>query len=241
MIHAALSPRPPVGVVFDGDDTLWSTEPLYDAARSRARRIVGESGLDGAAWEECERRIDVENVAAYGYSMERFPTSCVQAYEHLCRSAGRTPEATTAERIRWAARSVFERNPPIAAGAKETLKRLRANGARLALLTKGDLALQTRRIERSGLGKFFDIIKIVSEKSPAAILDVVAALGVDAHEAWMVGNSMRSDVMPALKAGLRAIWIPAHVWEYERTCDHVAAPGAITASRLADIRDLILT
>ncbi len=241
MTLAVLDPRPPLGVVFDGDDTLWRTEPLYDEARSQTRRIVEASGLDGAAWEERERRIDVENVAAYGYSMERFPTSCVQAYVEICRSAERAPESAIAERIRQAARSVFERNPPIAPGARETLRRLRARGARLALLTKGDRALQARRIEHSGLRKFFDVIAIVADKSPAAILDVVAALGVDAHDAWMVGNSMRSDVLPAIEAGLRAIWIPAHVWEHERTCDHVAAPGAVKVSRLADLRDFILT
>src|ERR1700722_1035885 len=77
------------GVVFDGDDTLWSTEQLYDEARSRARRIVSDAGIDGAAWEERERQIDVRNVAKFGFSTTRFPTSCVQAYEELCRTTGR--------------------------------------------------------------------------------------------------------------------------------------------------------
>lgn len=235
----AYAPRMDLGVVFDGDDTLWSTEQLYDDARSRARDVVAESGMDAARWEECERRIDVQNVDKFGFSTERFPASCVQAYEELCRSTGRVRDADTANRVRQAARSAFERDPPLVPGAQETLKSLRARGARLALLTKGDHELQSRRIERSGLSELFDVIQIVPEKSPAVIRDVVAALGVDVGSAWMVGNSIRSDVLPAIDAGLRAVWIRAHVWEYERSYDQDEVERVITASHLAGIPALI--
>src|SRR5713226_8539462 len=107
MAERGCAPRVVLGVVFDGDDTLWSTEQLYDDARSRARRVVADSGLDGAKWEELDRLIDVENVTRFGHSIERFPTSCAQAYEDLCRSAGQVPDPSVAERIRDAARSVF--------------------------------------------------------------------------------------------------------------------------------------
>jgi putative hydrolase of the HAD superfamily len=230
-----------VGVVFDGDDTLWSTEQLYDDARSRARLIVEEAGLDGARWEEHERFIDVQNVAEFGYGIERFPTSCVRAYGEVCGFIGRPADAKIAERIKQTAQSVFEREPPLISNARETLTFLRARGARLALLTKGDPEVQLRRIESSGLRDLFDVIRIVPEKSPAIIRDVVAALGVDVDSAWMVGNSMRSDVLPAIDAGLRAVQIPAHVWEYERTRDHIAVSGVVTASHLAEVPGLITT
>ncbi len=228
-------PRAVLGVVFDGDDTLWSTEQLYDDARSRASRLVAESGLNAAKWEELERRIDVEKVATLGYSVERFPASCVQAYEEVCRSEGRAPDPSVAERVRHEARSVFERDPPVVSGARETLTRLRARGTRLALLTKGDRELQSRRIERSGLRDLFDVIQVVAEKSPATIRGIVASLGVDVGCAWMVGNSMRSDVLPAIDAGLRAVWINAHVWEYERAYDYLVDDRVVTVSNLADI------
>ena len=240
MTPEARNSQNPLGVIFDGDDTLWSTEQLYDEARSDARRVVEESGLDGERWEQRERLIDVQNVAKFGYSVERFPTSCVQAYEELCMTEGRTVDKVTSQLIRQAAKSVFERDPPLISGARETLKFLRAKGVRLGLLTKGDFKLQTRRIERSGLCKLFDIVKIVTEKSPAIILEVVAELGVDVRAAWMVGNSLRSDVFPAMKAGLRAIWIPAHVWEYERSNDDIADKHEIIKSHLAEIPALII-
>src|SRR3712207_5887306 len=71
-------------VVFDGDDTLWRTEPLYDRARQDARFVVENEGLDGARWEELQRRLDVANVARFGLSAKRFPTSCREAYLAVC-------------------------------------------------------------------------------------------------------------------------------------------------------------
>jgi putative hydrolase of the HAD superfamily len=101
-------------------------------------------------------------------------------------------------------------------GARETLQTLRARGVKLALLTKGDHDLQVRRVGRSGLADLFDVIHIVAEKPSAAFRDIVAELEVEPSHAWSVGNSVRSDIVPAIEAGLRAVWIDAHVWEHER-------------------------
>jgi putative hydrolase of the HAD superfamily len=207
MALLAHSPRSTFAVVFDGDDTLWRTEQLYDDARARARKVVAEFGMDAARWEECERRLDVQNVETLGYSKDRFPTSCVQAYEEICERTGCLRDDDIANQIRRAAQSAFDHDPPLVSGARETLILLRQRGARLALLTKGDRELQSRKIESSGLADLFDVIQIVPVKSPEIIRDVVAALGVDVTSAWMVGNSIRSDVRPAINAGLRAVWI----------------------------------
>lgn len=226
-------------VVFDGDDTLWSTERLYDEARSAARAIVAACRLDAERWEALERRMDVENVAHFGYSSQRFPTSCVQAYEAVAAHSQQAPDTTVAERIRAAASTVFARDPPLVSGALETVSVLRARGVRLALLTKGEHQVQLRRIECSGLAAFFDVIEIVPEKTPETIRFVVATLGIEPSAAWMVGNSVRSDILPALAAGLHAIWIDAHVWEHERTHDHLVDDRVVVATALADILEVI--
>lgn len=231
--------QPPTGVVFDGDDTLWRTEELYDDARTRARQVVAAAGLDGARWEDLERRLDLSNVNLWGFSVQRFPGSCIQAYEEMCRARGWTPDADISKRVREAASAVFERDPVLAPGARETLADLRSRGVRLGLLTKGDPQLQRRRVDRSGLRDLFDVVQIVSDKSPAAIRDVVRSLGVDIRSAWMVGNSVRSDILPAIEAGLRAVWINAHVWEYERAYDHLADEEVVTVSSLVDIPSVI--
>ena len=206
----------PAAVVFDGDDTLWSTEPLYDAARQQARAEVVHAGLDGDEWERLERRIDVDNVRQFGFSTERFPTSCVQAYQAVARSGGIPVDPDVSERVRSAAQAVFKQDPSVVAGVRQVLLDLRARGAKLALLTKGDHDLQTRRVKRSGIADLFDVIRVVSEKPAAAFRDIVAELHVDLKGAWSVGNSIRSDILPAIEAGLRAVWIDAHVWEHER-------------------------
>jgi len=229
----------PVVIVFDGDDTLWTTEPLYDDARSAARAVVAAAGLDGGQWEVLERAIDVANVATLGYSPKRFPTSCLQAYEDLCAREERTPEAAVASQIRRAATTVFKREPVVVDNARGTLEFLRRRGIRLALLTKGDLRVQTQRIEGSGLRPMFAAVRIVSEKSPAIIRSTVAALGAEPSEAWMVGNSIKSDVIPALQAGLTVVWIEAHVWEHERVPEHGLDDRVIALHALADIRNLL--
>ena len=208
-------------IVFDGDDTLWETEALYDDARQRAREVVEDSGLDGERWEALERRIDVANVERFGHGAERFPTSCVEAYDRLSALNGEPVDARIREAVRAAARGVFERPAPLVAHARQTLDALRDLGFRLGLLTKGDAEVQRLRVEQSGLADLFDVIEIVDTKTPEAIGSVVDRLGTPLQGALSVGNSMRSDVLPSLAAGVRPVWIDAHVWEYER--EHPAA------------------
>src|SRR5207253_2745254 len=89
-------------------------------------------------------------------------------------------------------------------------------GFRLALLTKGDPRLQRRRLDQSGLARLFDVVEIVDQKTPESIAAILDRLEVEPDHAVSVGNSVRSDVLPSLAAGVRPVWIDAHVWEYER-------------------------
>jgi putative hydrolase of the HAD superfamily len=198
-------------VIFDADDTLWYVEPLYDRARSAVRAIVASAGLDGAAWEALERRRDVTNVVRFGLSPERFPTSCVEAYQQLSGSSDSRLEA----RIRAAASTVFTAPAPVAEGAAFALETL-ASVARLALLTKGDEVVQRSRLGASGLAPYFEAVSIVAEKNEVAFRALLVHFDSRPQQAWSVGNSLRSDIIPAIALGMRAIWIDAHVWEYER-------------------------
>lgn len=240
MTASLASTRRVDGVVFDGDDTLWSTEQLYDDARTRARDIVGEGGLDGLEWEDLERGLDVQNVATLGFSVDRFPSSCVEAYEDLCRRTGVNNDPSISMRVREAARSVFELEPPLLPGALEALISLRNQGIRLALLTKGPPDVQFRRIESSGLKSYFDLIRVVTEKTPDVIREVLASLEVSVDSSWMVGNSVRSDILPAIEVGMRAIWVKSHVWEYERALDHMINDRVASAADLCNIAELIV-
>jgi putative hydrolase of the HAD superfamily len=218
-------------IVFDGDDTLWWTEPLYDRAREEARLIVEAAGLDGEEWERLERNLDVENVQRLGHTVDRFPTSCVEAYEQLAARGGELPDPAVTKQVWKAASAAFEQVAPTVEGARPVLERLRRKGVRLALLTKGDRAVQERRIAQSGLADLFEVVEIVDEKTAEDFVHILDELHVGRTEAMSVGNSVRSDVLPAGEAGLQPIWIDAHVWEYER-------PPVDVADRVRKINEL---
>jgi putative hydrolase of the HAD superfamily len=232
-IREVSSPR---AIIFDGDDTLWLTEPLYDQARQHARAVVETAGVDGAVWEALERKLDVINVERFGHTLARFPTSCVEAYRTICLETGREPNVRTESDVRAAASEAFDMAAPLVPFAREALTALKARGYLLALLTKGDPALQRRRIDQSGLAPFFDSIKVVGHKTPEVIASMLKKLGVNPDSAWSVGNSLRSDIYPSLAAGVQPVWIDAHVWEYEK--DHTA-PIDERVMALADLTRLV--
>ncbi len=229
-----------LGVIFDGDDTLWYSERLYDHARAEVARIVAENGLDPTEWERLQRVRDVELVATHGFSATRFPLSNVQAYREVAERAGLEVRPEVIEVIEAEARGVFDRHAEVVSGAQDVLSNLRARG-KLALVTRGEPWVQERRIQHSGLAEFFHVIEIVSEKTPEIFRSVACSLGVPPGEGWSVGNSLASDVYPALAAGLSAIWVDAHVWEYERARDALAADHVIKATRLAQVPRLLDT
>jgi putative hydrolase of the HAD superfamily len=224
------------GAIFDGDDTLWKTEILYDRAREAARDIVTCHGIDPDRWEARQRVLDVENVAVYGFSSARFPASCLQAFQEVREASGHAIDENVEREIVHAARLVFRENPELVPHVKEVLGTLRRRRLRLALLTKGDPEVQLSRIQQSGLASFFDAIEVVPEKTATIILEILRSLNVQPANTWVIGNSMRSDILPALALGARGIWIDAQVWEYERSGDIAKGTSVFKA---IDIRDVL--
>jgi putative hydrolase of the HAD superfamily len=180
--------------------------------------------------------IDVQNVAVYGFSSARFPASCLQAFREVCSGSGHEMDGDVESRIVHAAQAVFRNNPKRIPYAISVLRTLNRRGVRLGLLTKGDPTVQADRIERSGLSSFFDCIEIVADKTPLTIRSMLKKLGVAAANAWMIGNSLRSDIIPALEVGVKGIWIEAPVWEYERV--EVRTNEALIY-KATDIREVI--
>lgn len=202
-------------IIFDGDDTLWRVEHLYDEARRGAAAIAAEVGIDPDHWSLLQKEIDLANVATHGLSRDRFPTSSVLAYERAAAELGIPIDAQVRERIREASAEVFDRVAPLMPAAREVVAEL-AENHRLALLTQGDAAVQQKRIDDSGLARFFALTVVVPRKDEDAFADVLRRAKADPKRAWSVGNSLPSDINPALRLGMSAIWIDAHVWHHER-------------------------
>ena len=200
-------------IVFDADDTMWWTQEMYDMATADCRVLVEAAGLDGDAWVAAKNATDIANVQHYGLSKLRFPTSCAQAYEQL---AGADVDQAVLEAVRKAGEGVFTRKARLVDQVEETLSDLAAGGWRLVMQTSGDNEIQAQRIGESGLGDFFAETIIVPKKTPDSFIQILERDGREANHAWSIGNSLPSDINPALRAHWNAIWVPAHTWEYDR-------------------------
>jgi putative hydrolase of the HAD superfamily len=225
-------------IIFDGDDTLWRTMPLYDRAKQQFQRAMVRIGYDPLTAVGHLDALDCKNVEAYGFSKMRFPLSVVEAYRSLCAQRG-IPTSRRAENyLRRSARRVFGHRAPLVPNATAVLQSLQH--AHLVLLTKGERSVQRRRIAQSGLRRLFGSVYIVPKKEPKTFEQIVMAQGVQLRHTWSVGDSLRSDVLPALEAGLNAIWVPANTWLYEHTA-HSEHPRLHVCQSLAQIPALILT
>jgi len=224
--------------VLDGDDTLWFVEVLYDRARASVANYVTRHNLNAERWDRLQRSIDVQNVARFGLSKERFPTSCIEAFEQISAEFGFAVTQQMRRDIYRIAASVFETRAELAPHAEEVLERLHSF-ADLVLLTKGDETIQRKRIADSGLAHLFSEVYIVEDKSEKSFFDVLHAADVHPADAWSVGNSLASDVNPALWLGMSAIWIDAHVWEHERRETEAADGRLFRATALPEIVPII--
>jgi len=212
-------------VVFDGDDTLWRTEGLYDGARNAAAQVISDSGLDGRAWVTLQKATDLRLVKALGLSGERFGRSFEEAFVALCLSSGISPDPHVLDAIKQLAASVFTRQAPMVEGAVDVLAALSSHHI-LVLHTQGEEWVQRKRIDQSRLESFFEYIYVVRRKDDTTFRGILDEIRVDPDEAWSIGNSLPSDINPALAIGMAGIWIPTHVWDHERR-ETGALPGRL--------------
>lgn len=208
------------GVIFDGDDTLWRTQPLYEAAKEEFFTLMEGLGLCREELRAELERIDVTRVSELGYSRDRFPGSMVATCRHLLRERGAPYRARVLRAVRQIGRQVFEKTAPSIDGAAYTLSAL-SRRYKLVLATKGDRSVQTRRVKESGLERYFRNVYFLPEKDVAALRTIVREVELDPGRSWAVGNSVRSDILPALGVGLRAVLIPCETWRHEASMEKI--------------------
>lgn len=226
------------GVIFDGDDTLWHTQHFYDTAKEKFLVRLEQSGFSRQEASELFDGLDLANVSVMGFSSKRFPLSMVMTYRSLCSAHGLKPSIRTERELRTIGSSVFSRKPTLAEGAEEVLRALRTR-YHLILLTKGDREVQEQKIKLLQLRSMVDDIYIVDVKDDESLKFVIADQGLDRNQSLAVGNSLRSDIIPAIKAGLKAIWIATPTWSWE---DHGQAipPGVQIVTNINEIPSLLL-
>ncbi|MDA3888862.1 MAG: HAD family hydrolase [Allgaiera sp.] len=213
---------------FDADDTLWQNERFFRLTQDRFADLL----KDYAAPAHLEERLlaaERRNVGHYGFGIKGFTLSMIETAIEV--TEGKVPAPVIAELI--AAGQEMLRHPiellPHARAAVEAL----AGRYRVVLITKGDLLDQERKLAQSGLGDLFDGVEIVSNKTAPVYAEIFARHGDGAGRAMMVGNSLRSDVIPALEAGGWGVFVPHHLtWALE----HDEAP--VGHPRFRELPDL---
>ncbi|MCT7375923.1 HAD family hydrolase [Chelativorans salis] len=213
---------------FDADDTLWQNERFYRLTEGRFTELLADYAKPdhlSARLLEAEKR----NLGKYGFGIKGFTLSMIETAIEI--TEGRVP-AETIRDILEAGREMLDHPVEPLPHARETLEAL-AGQYRIVLITKGDLFDQERKLAASGLGDFFDAVEIVSDKNRAVYERIFTRHGNGADKAMMVGNSMKSDVLPAIEAGGWGVFVPHELtWAHE----HAEAPSG--ADRFRQIEHL---
>jgi len=209
-----VTPRSLKLIAFDGDDTLWHNERSFRAARVRFRRLLDDAGVV-ISEEEIEAavdRVEVANIDYYGYGVSSFILSLIETAIDL--TAGRVTGAQLKDLIELSKHMLTEEIELFPA-ARETVAAL-AERYPLMLVTKGDLLHQTSKLERSGLREGFRFVEVVSHKTVDVYSAILARHDVAADRFLMIGNSLKSDVIPVAEAGGWAVHVPAALtWSHE--------------------------
>ena len=201
-----------VCLIFDADDTLWQNNILFERVIDAYLDWLAHPSLDRAATRAVLDDVQRANVGVHGYGSASFLRSLHDCFERLSERPASTAEAQEIEEL---AASLVLHEVELVPGVAETLTQL---GARheLLLLTKGEQAEQQRKIDASGLAHHFRSLHIVAEKRAATYRELVTEQGLEPSATWMIGNSPRSDILPARAAGLGAVFIPnPHTWVLE--------------------------
>lgn len=212
---------------FDADDTLWHNETFFRLTQARFADLLADHDPEhlAARLEAAERR----NLGHYGFGVKGFMLSMIETAIEV--TEGRVAAPVIAE-ILAAGREMLRHPVDLLPHARDTLITLAADH-RLVLITKGDLLDQERKLAQSGLGDLFHGVEIVSDKTPQIYRSAFARHGSGAEQAMMVGNSLKSDVLPALEAGAWGIHVPHGLtWALER------AEPPTTHERFRAIADL---
>ena len=219
-------------VALDADDTLWHNEPLFTSRREQFCALLARYEPDGVT-EDRLYEVEMRNLRHFGYGVKGFVLSMIETAVEM--TGGRLDGTDVRTIIDWG-REMLAGPINLLEGVADAVESL-ARDYPVILVTKGDLLDQETKLARSGLGGLFKGIEIVSEKNAPVYRKVMARYAVQPDRFVMVGNSLRSDILPVVEAGAHAVYVPYEVsWVHERVPDE--ALGGATFHRIAHIREL---
>ncbi len=209
-------------LLIDADDTLWENNVYFERAIAAFITYLNHRVHTAAEVRQTLNGVERETILAHGYGLTSFSRSLVTCFERLTSNPV-TEE--NAQRILGFARAIAEQEIELLPGVADTLADL-ATRHHLILMTKGDHAEQADKLARSGLAAHFAAVEIVAEKDPQTYHAVIGRHELAPHTSWMIGNSPKSDINPALAAGLHAVFLfHKDTWVLEHAEVSPAPPG----------------
>lgn len=220
-------------VAFDADDTLWVNEPYFQEVERRFCALL-EDYLPHHSVSQELFRIEMQNLPLYGYGVKAFMLSMVETALQV--SAGTVPPAVIGQVLAYG-KEMLDKPIALLDGVEAVLSAL-APRYRLVVATKGDLLDQERKLKKSGLEGYFHHIEIMSDKKEADYLKLIRHLDIEPSAFMMIGNSLKSDVLPVLNIGGHGVHVPYHTtWVHETIDVNIAHPLFRQAAHISAVLD----
>lgn len=230
-VNPAVSPQT---LLIDADDTLWENNIYFERAIADFISFLNHRERTPGEVRQILNEVERDCIVSHGYGLKSFAHALVKTFERISVEPI-TPELH--EMIHGFAHTIARQPIQLLAGVEKTLEHL-AGRHQLVVVTKGDRHEQTGKVDRSGLKKFFSSVEVLPEKDERTYAAVIAKHELARESTWMVGNSPRSDINPALRAGINAVFVPHNdTWILEHE-EVIPCPGSRRLLVLKAFQDL---
>ena len=217
---------------FDADDTLWVNETYFRAAEEQFASLLESYETKNTIDQELFK-MEMKNLELYGYGIKGFVLSMVESALEL--SNGKVSPETISE-ILTIGKKMIAHPVELLDGVEDLLKDL-VEDYRLIVLTKGDLLDQERKLEKSGLSKYFHHVEVLSDKKEENYQNLLSHLEIKTDEFLMIGNSLKSDVLPIVNIGAQAVHVPFHTtWAHEEVKPEEQTNNYLTLSNIQELK-----
>lgn len=223
-------------IAFDADDTLFVNEPYFQEVEQKFCNLMSDY-LSHQGLSQELFKTEIANLDLYGYGIKGYILSMIEAAMTISNN---TISLEIIEKIIVYGKELLQKPIELLDGVEETLEAL--NGKyKLIVATKGDLKDQQSKLHRSGLGHYFHHIEVMADKQELNYEKLLKRLEIQPSEFFMIGNSLKSDVLPVLAIGSYAVHIPFHTtWEHEKISHNVEHPNFKTLEKITDVLPLLL-
>jgi putative hydrolase of the HAD superfamily len=222
-------------IAFDADDTLFVNEPYFQETEQKFCALMSDY-LSHQGLSQELFKTEIANLELYGYGIKGYILSMIEA---AMRISNKTISVDVIEKITEYGKELLQKPIELLDGVEETLQDL-SGKYKLVVATKGDLLDQRRKLHNSGLGHYFHHIEVMSDKKEKDYEDLLKRLEIKAEEFFMIGNSLKSDVLPVLNIGGHAVHIPFHTtWEHEKINHKVEHPNFRALEKITEVLPIL--